>query len=168
MPVKQGSVSLLPQKGITGVCVFKKKGDKKEEVGVIKVEKPVQRINSVPGRNPARLTLEIDGKTLVFDIDSGARDSFCSTRTWTKLGKPTLQTTPTQYITATGSSIPVLGTFRAKVATGRSKNAKQVIFNVSSLTHLNIFRRTAICDSEVDVQSLLKESCSDRPSIRVK
>ena len=65
---------------------MKKKKDKKEEVRVITAEKPVQRINSVPGNNPARLTLEVNVKALAFEVDSGARDNFCSTRTWTKLG----------------------------------------------------------------------------------
>ena len=68
---------------LTSVCL-KKKRDKKEKVGVITAEKPVHRINSVPVNNPAWFTLEIDGKTLVFEVSSGARDSFCSTRTWTK------------------------------------------------------------------------------------
>ena len=83
---------------------LKTKRNKKEEVGVITAKKPVQRINSVPGNNPAQVKLEFDGKTLVFEVDGGASDSFCSTGTWTKLGKPNLQTTPTRYITATDHS----------------------------------------------------------------
>ena len=67
---------------LASVCLQRKR-DRKEKVGVIVAKKPVQRINSVPGTNPARLALEIDGKTLVFEADSGARDSFCSTQTWT-------------------------------------------------------------------------------------
>ena len=147
---------------------LKKKTDKKEEVRVRTAERPVQRIISVPGNSPARIKLEINGNALVFEVDSGARDNFCSTRTWTKLGKPTLQIAPTRYITATGSSVPVLGTFRAKVSSGRFNRTKEVLFNVSSLTHLNILGRTAICDLEVDVLSLLKESSSDRPSTDVQ
>ena len=148
---------------LASVCL-KKKRDKKEEVKVITTDRPVQRINSVPGSNPVRLTLEIDGKAFVFEVDSGARDNFCSTRTWTKLGKPTLQTAPTRYITATGSSVPVLGTFRAKVSREKSDLTKDIVFNVSSLSQLNILGRTAICDLEVDVLSILKGSNSTTPS----
>ena len=146
---------------LASVCLQKKE-DKKEEVKVITSKKPVQRINSVPGNNPARLTLEMDGKSLDFEVDSGARDNFCSTQTWTKLGKPSLQTAPTRYITATGSSVPVLGTFRAKVS--RANLTKEIVFNVSSLKNLNILGRTAICDLQVEVLSLLKGSSSTMPS----
>ena len=61
--------------------MLEEKREKKEEVRVTTPEKPVQRINSVPGKNPAQLTLVINSNTLVFVVDSGARDNFCSTRT---------------------------------------------------------------------------------------
>ena len=149
---------------LASVCLKKKK-DKKEEVKVITSKRPVQRINSVPGNHPARLTLEMDGKLFVFEVDSGARDNFCSTKTWTKLGKPSLQTAPTRYITATGSFVPILGTFRAKVS--RDNLTKEIVFNVSSLQHLNIIGRTAICDLEINILSLLKGSSSTTPSTGV-
>ena len=142
---------------LASVCLKKKK-DKKEEVKVITSERPVQRINSVPGNHPARLTLEVNRKSFIFEVDSGARDNFCSTKTWTKLGKPSLQTAPTRYITATGSSVPVLGTFRAKVS--RDNLTKVIAFNVSSLQHLDIIGRTAICDLEINILSLLKGTSS--------
>ena len=142
---------------LASVCLKKKK-DKKEEVKVITSERPVQRINSVPGNHPARLTLEVNRKSFIFEVDSGARDNFCSTKTWTKLGKPPLQTAPTRYITATGSSVPVLGTFRAKVS--RDNLTKVIAFNVSSLQHLDIIGRTAICDLEINILSLLKGTSS--------
>ena len=54
----------------------------------------------------------------------------------------------------------MLGTFRAKVSRGGTNPTKEIVFNVSSLAHLNIIGRTTICDLQVDVLSLLKGSNS--------
>ena len=85
MPVQQRPVPLLSFALIPGIGVLKEKKDKKEEVNVIASKRPVQRINSVPRNNPPQLTVHIENRSFVFEVDSGARNNFCSTQTWTML-----------------------------------------------------------------------------------
>ena len=137
------------------------------EVGLITSNRPVQKIHLVPGDNPARVTLDINGKTFEFEADTGARDNFCSTRTWTMLGKPKLQTSPEQYVAANGLPVPVLGTFSAKVSVDGSNLTKDIVFNVSSEPRINLLGRLAIYSLEVDIRSLLEKSSSSTSSEEV-
>ena len=50
----------------------------KGRVGLISEDKPVQKVNCIPGNNPVRLTLRINGKSFMFEVNSGAKDNFCS------------------------------------------------------------------------------------------
>ena len=89
---------------------------KKGRIGLIAEEKPVQKINCIPGGDPIRLALCLNGKSFRFEVNSGAKDNFCSKQVWTRLGRPTLQLGHTCYIVTSGEPIPVLGTFCAKVS----------------------------------------------------
>ena len=47
-------------------------------IGVIAEKKPVQKINCIPGSDPVRLVLLLNGKSFKFEVDSGAKDNFYS------------------------------------------------------------------------------------------
>ena len=147
---------------LASVCLKKKK-DQKDKVSLITSvrKRPVQKIRPDPSDDPVRVTLDVEGKTFVFEADSGARDNFCSEHTWIRLGKPTLRTCPERYMGATGTAVPVLGTFRAKVSVKGSSLTKSVEFNVCTLPRLNLLGRTAIRNLGIDILSLLRGTGKD-------
>ena len=122
---------------LESVC-FKKKG----RTGIISEEKPVQKINCIPGSDPVRLALRLNGKSFRFEVDSEAKDNFCSRQVWTRLGRPNLCPAHTHYIAASGIPIHILGTFSAKDSIQEASPTRDIIFNVSSLSHLNLLGRT--------------------------
>ena len=147
---------------LESVC-FKKDREKRKKgkVGLITATQSVQRI--VPWNDSARVTLNMNGKTFEFEVDSGARDNFCSERTWMKLGKPPLQTSPGKYVAATGSPVPVLGTFCARVSVEGSDVRKDIPFTVSSLPRMDLLGRSAIWNLRIDILALIDESSDGIP-----
>ena len=63
---------------LESVCMKKKKG----RINLISEEKPVQKVNCILGNDPARLTLQINGKSFMFEVNNGAKDNFCSKQIW--------------------------------------------------------------------------------------
>ena len=61
----------------------------------------------------------------------------------------------THYIAASGAPIPIMGTFGAEVSLREDGPTKDIVFNVSSLSQLNLLGRTGICSLDVDVTALL-------------
>ena len=65
---------------------------------------------------PLTQQLQLNRKPFMFEVDSGAKDNFCSRQVWTRLGKPILHPACIHYVSATGNHVPVLGTFNAKAS----------------------------------------------------
>lgn len=148
---------------IAEVCLRKKS---KAPASNTAEKQTVQVVRSIFGDDPVLQQLRLDGKSFSFEVDSGAKDNFCSTRVWTILGKPTLQPAKVRYVSATGACIPVRGTFNAKTSLANSTSREaEMTFNVSTLPHLNLLGRTAIRKLDIDVCALLREpgvhTCSD-------
>ena len=101
-------------------------------------EKPVQKINCIPGSDPVRLALHLNWKLFRFKVDSGAKDNFYSRRVWARLGRPTLHPAHTHYIAASGAPISILGTFTVKVSIQEASRTRDNTFNAFSPPHLNL------------------------------
>ena len=63
--------------------------------------------------SPIYQTIRLNDRTIKFEIDSGASDTFCCEATWQTLGKPILQPVSVQYQVAEGSPLPVVGQFQS-------------------------------------------------------
>ena len=145
----------IKKEHLEAVCM-KKKG----RIGYI-TEKPVKIIKNIPGNDPVKQKLKLNGKFFTFEVDSGTKDNFCSKHIWNRLGKPKLRPAHTRYVSATGDGVPVLGTFSAKACLDDSIQVKHIMLNVSPLAHLNLLGRTAIHDLGIDVCALLREPGKD-------
>ena len=62
-------------------------------------------VKSIQGQDPVMVKLQV-GKKCEFEVDSGARDNFCSEKVWKKLGRPDLQQPTLRYVSATGNPLP--------------------------------------------------------------
>ena len=101
-------------------------------------KEPIQIANSIPGHDPEKQHLQLNGTTFIFEVDSGAKDDFCSTKVKTKLGKLTLQPPQICHVSATGNQLLVLGTLKAKDSLGSSTRVGKIKVNVCSCPHLNL------------------------------
>ena len=106
--------------------------------------------------------ITLNEQTVLFEVDTGAGENFCSQQVWEKLGKPPLNTTPHGYVRATGDSLPVLGTFKAAVTIpGQLTNDQKTLqFNVVEL-NLNLLGRDGILKLNLDITSLINTSYAD-------
>ena len=66
---------------------------------------PVEIVKSIQGQDLVMVQLQVNGKKCEFEVDSGARDNFCSERVWKKLGQPVLQPPTLRYVSDTGSPL---------------------------------------------------------------
>ena len=98
---------------INSICRFcQKKGHleavclKKRNKGAVNyhtAKLPVQVVRSISSDDPIMQQVQLDGKIFAFEVDSGAKDNFCTTGIWTSLGKPTLHPAQVRYVSATGN-----------------------------------------------------------------
>ena len=102
--------------------------------------------------------MQLNGKDFQFEVDSGARDNFCSRKLWTEIGRPKLRPAQIHYVSAAGDPLPVLGTFQAKARVGNPPRYKTITLNVSPRPHLNLLGRTAIHQLGIDILLLLQGS----------
>ena len=118
--------------------------------------KTVNTISLVP---QIEQPITLNEQTVLFEVDTGAGENFCSQQVWEELGKPPLNTTPHGYVGATGDSLPVLGTFKAAVTIpGQSTNDQKMLqFNVVEL-NLNLLGRDGILKLNLDITSLINTS----------
>ncbi|XP_045117643.1 uncharacterized protein K02A2.6-like [Portunus trituberculatus] len=126
---------------------------------------PVPVVRSISSDDPVMQQLQFDGKIFAFEVDSRAKDNFCTTGIWSSLGKPTLHPAQVRYVSATGNDLPVLGTFTVKASLGDSTTRDtDITFNVSTLLCLNLLGRTAIRKLDIDVRALMCEAGPKTPS----
>ena len=113
---------------------------------------PVEIVKSIQGQDLVIVQLQVNGKKCEFEVDSGARDNFCSETVWKKLGQPVLQPPTLCYVTDTGNPLPVIGSFQTKTPLPSSPSQVfNVTFNVTTLNQLRI------ATLDLDVRRLMKE-----------
>ena len=120
-----------------------------------KRERKVNSINTIPSHTPLIQMLQIAKSQFAFELDSGARDNFCSIEVWKKWGKPSLKPSSTRYISAIGDAIPNIGVCEMIVSTSEFQNVP-LEFNVTKLPKLNIIGRKAIVELKIDMSNLLR------------
>uniref|UniRef100_A0A5S6QAI4 Peptidase A2 domain-containing protein n=1 Tax=Trichuris muris TaxID=70415 RepID=A0A5S6QAI4_TRIMR len=139
---------------IAAACLKKKKS--KANVGLFS-QKPVRNIREFETGSPITQTLRLNGKPIVFKLDTGARDNFCSRDVWTQLGKSTLLAPHRCYFTATGDQQQILGICNVRATTlDQHLNDVAVEMNVTSLPRFNVLGRKTIRDLDIDIGTLLK------------
>ena len=77
---------------------------------------PSSMVNHIPGQGPLVVQLQLEGQSCELEVDSGARDNFCSEEMWKQLGRPALQPSRLHYVSATGNPIPVMRMFKTSAA----------------------------------------------------
>ena len=88
----------------------------------------------------------IKGKPFMFEVDTGAGDTFCAEDVWCDLGKPPLSPATGRYEVANGQPLPTLGIFSTIVTLQGedSSDGKAVEFTVTKVPRLNLLGRDAI------------------------
>ena len=120
--------------------------------------KNFQRVNPLgPEEDRLQTSLKVNGKPVVFEVDTGSRDSFCSKDIWKKIGKPNLFPSSCDYVSITNGNIPVIGTFTAQVSMDNcSTNKATLSFNVCEY-NCNLLGRKATRELNIDLNHLLRK-----------
>ena len=151
---------------IESACLKKKRGISPNTIKVIYTRLPeessVKTVNTFSLVPQIEQSITLNEQTILFEVDTGAGENFCSQQVWEELGKPPLNTTLHGYVGATGDLLPVLGTFRAAVTIpGQSSNDQKTLqFNVVKL-NLNLLGRDGILKLNLDITSLINTSYAD-------
>ena len=99
----------------------------------------------------------------VFD-HTGARTNFLSLARWKSISKPPLQLTTAEYRSASGHSMPILGTtcVDSLLQTRDETVHKQLEFTVIKL-NLNLIGLDTVLESGIQLDRLLRKSTSNAP-----
>ena len=113
----------------------------------------VNSINTVP---QLEQQVSIQGQDLIFEVDTGAADNFCSRDFWVILEKPSLKLPTCLYEVANGQPLHTLGTFEAVTSLqGGDLKDETLTLTVTNSRRLNMLGRDAIVKLGVNVQALL-------------
>ncbi|KAL5503461.1 hypothetical protein EMCRGX_G010415 [Ephydatia muelleri] len=106
----------------------------------------------------------IKGKPFMFEVDTGAGDTFCAEDVWCDLGKPPLSPATGRYEVANGQPLPTLGIFSTIVTlqVEDSSDGKAVEFTVTKVPRLNLLGWDAITFK----QALSKSSLPPRAALQ--
>lgn len=151
---KNSECNYCHKTGHLEVVCFKKKRDHPQKVTLITQEEP-STVKQIQDLETPKQRLQLKGQTFVFEVDTGARDNFCSEDVWTSLGRPSLKQPCSRYYSATGGLLPVQGVFSTPASTA-SGITEDLDFNVSKLP-LNLLGRRAIQQMDIDVRVLLSQ-----------
>ena len=112
---------------IEKVCLSKKK-----QSNLISAQ-PIRTVNSIDSvdREPLLQTIFFNGKSFVFQVDTGTSDNFCDKDIWFHVGKPPLKEPEFKYIGANGKPLHVLGRFSFPVKTHPCGQLQEVEFAVA-------------------------------------
>jgi transposase InsO family protein len=125
-------------------------------------------LKHVRSRDPVYQILQLNGKKVVLEVDTGSPDNFCTQSVWKKLGKPKLGACHYEYIGAAGKPLSVLGTFVTKGKVDETRSA-DIEVNVCR-EDLNLLGRSGIRALRLDVNRLLREGSppqNDARSVKV-
>ena len=155
---------------LESICLKKKRSQESLKQITEEEENPYEVVNTmfpysvvkhIPSQGPLVVQLQLDGRSCNLEVDSGARDNFCSEELWKRLGQPVLKPPTLHYVSATGDRIPVMGTFKTQATLRPSSSSVEVFFNVSTLNHLNLIGRSGIATLDIDVRRLIQNQTAD-------
>ena len=153
---------------IEAACLVKKSRKEKTVPGqcVSHIrDKSYRRVKTVHS-DALTVTLHIKEKQFTFEVDTGSRDSFCSTAIWESLGKPELKPAYRCYYSASENRLPVKGYFSVNGQCNTSE-ATVIYYNVIELENFNVLGRKNIRRLDIDVNALLK-ACENSEINQVK
>ena len=138
---------------------------KKKKDSTVHTVKPnnsdtLQTVKMVRSAPQLQQSISLDGHQTIFEIDTGAGDSFLSKSRWIKIGRPALQTTDKVYTSASGHKLPVLGVYKAKSVAVMHNNessldGKQIDFVVTDIPQLNLLGRDAIATLSISLDDMI-------------
>ena len=126
----------------------------------------LQTVKMVRSAPQLQQIISLDGRQIIFEIDTGDGDSFLSKSCWIKIGRPALQTTEKVYTSASGHKLPVLGVYKAKSVAvvhnnESSHDGKQIGFLVTDIPQLNLLGRDAIATLSTSLDDMIHgKQCS--------
>ena len=143
------------------VCRFCSKLGHLEKVCLQKAKskKPVSTIvNSVHRTSifpQLKQNIQLAGKNLSFEVDTGAGENFISADVWKSIGEPHLRPVRNRFESASKHPLPVIGTFTTDVTCSNSTSQQNIQFVVTKVPHLNLLGRSAISKLNISVDNLL-------------
>nr|CAB3263167.1 uncharacterized protein LOC104265771 [Phallusia mammillata] len=121
---------------------------------------PVQHVNSLLSMKPEadispklEVTVNINGKACLLEIDTATSGNFISVNFWKKIGKPSLKETNQRFNSATEHLVPILGAFEAKVK--HMTTTCSLTMFVTEMPHLNLLGRCGIEALRISLDKLL-------------
>lgn len=150
-------------------CNFCKKKGHIEAACRSKQDKRIKHITSVKTVQQQDPQIRVDvtqnGKCHSFQVDTGARTNFMSLQRWKAIGKPPLRQTTAEYRSASGHTIPILGTVwvDSSLQVGETTLApKQLEFTVTKL-NLNLIGLETVLENGISMDSLLHKPSRNAP-----
>jgi hypothetical protein len=101
------------------------------------------------------VSIKIDGKTCLMELDTATTGNFISKECWEDLGRPELDKPVKRYESASNHEVPVLGTFVREASAGGSEDHTEIQFNVTESSDLNLLGRTAMKQMGISVDEVL-------------
>jgi transposase InsO family protein len=149
---------------IQPACYQRRRDQAKDQARLTYItQRPVNSI-STDGSGVLRLPIQLEGHNVTFEVDTGSRDNFCTKEVWTRLGRPHLEEPTSQYFSATGEQLPIMGRFSTQTCT--NNRTVRTELNVTTLRDLNLLGRSAVQQLNIDVLSLLKSRSDVRPILQ--
>ena len=155
--IKDAVCSYCNRKGHLEVVCQKKKSKPVKHIYVKSVNMPM-----CPDTLPKiKEVIEIDGKELQMEVDTGTAHNFISLDYWNALGKPKLEKSQTEYESASKHDLPVKGTFFAVTKLPGSEVTHTVRFQVTPVADLNLLGRFTTHQLGISVDEALKKAESE-------
>ena len=145
--------------GHTEKACFKKNKDKLPVKAIFRNK--LSTVKNIGVFSQLQQSVELQGKTFHFEVDTGAGDNFISEENWKQLGEPVLQSPDGSYESASRHSLTVLGKFTMNALPVNTSGkhhyttSKPIQFVVSKVPDLNLLGRNAIQQLNISVDSLL-------------
>jgi hypothetical protein len=124
------------------------------------------RANQEPFPPPLQLPVEIQGKKVTLEVDTGAGDNFMSKSLWRQVGKPKLKNCSEPIVSATGDKVPLIGTCEVEVAPCKREHLceatgemgeKKIPFYVTTEERLNLLGLSGIDKMAISMDALVRE-----------
>ena len=144
---------------------------KKKDKGVNSISaKPLRTVNTVRSNAPLRQPVILQSETVMFDVDTGACDSFISRKNWERIGKPTLRKSTVQYQSASKHPLTVIGTFRTATSVPQPSGPKQTEPEIQFVVteELNLLGRDALSSLPISLDALMGKQSKVHTVTQVK
>ena len=143
---------------IEAVC-FKKKAESRKTVKPIFIygqTKALRQVNQTNVDDEITQNLQINGRSIRFELDTGAPTNFITRTLWQSLGKPHLQSSDLQFDTASKHQLPILG--KVELPVKAPTTCCKIWFHVTSVLGLNLIGRSGIRLLDLSVDEKIKKS----------